>query len=153
MGKDCNLKRTFQQCIDCNSKYNLGCLGNETDTWSQCDNYLSTCITGIDAHGFTHRRCSKDYERDSLEFPNKMSVVCTRNKCNNDVYPPNRLECYVCDGKRDCDFMPTTSPKPLSDRELKPCNIFSVYDQCYAFLSKRKFNVDILFSRSLNGIF
>lgn len=133
------MKKSFQQCIDCDSKYDIKCLGNETTTSHQCENYLSTCLIGIDSHGFTHRRCSKDYERDSLEFPNNRFVVCPKNKCNNQIYPPNRLQCYQCNGEPECDYkFNLTEPLTMSDRVLTPCNSFSVYDQCYAYLSERE---------------
>lgn len=140
VGKDCNLKRSFQQCIDCDSKFNNECLGTKTTTWKQCDNYLSTCLIGIDAHGRTHRRCSVDYEHDSLEFPDNQFMVCTPNKCNNDIWPSDRLQCYECNGEPECDFMTKITSELVfgSDRVLKPCNILSAYDQCYAYLSKRK---------------
>lgn len=80
-------------------------------------------------------------------------MVCTKNKCNNDIYPPDRLQCYACNGGHDCDFMPTNSPKPLagSERKLKPCNTFSVYDQCYAFFTKSTLEVQAIFSKVLHS--
>lgn len=141
---DCNIKRTFQQCIQCDSRTNSACLGNDTKTWAICDNYLSSCVTGVTAHGDTQRRCSKGYEEDNNDFPNKRSAVCIENKCNHEIFPPNRLQCHQCgsDSNADCDFIknpaePLALNSSQSDSDLlKPCNMFSIYDQCYAFLSK-----------------
>lgn len=140
-GKDCNIKRNFQECIDCVSKFNGLCLGNnKTTDWKPCENYLSTCLIGIDAHGLTHRRCSIDYEHDSLIFPNNQFVVCTENKCNTFIFPPDRLQCYECNGEPECDFkaVKSTEAHPIVGRELKPCKVLSVFDQCYSYLSERE---------------
>lgn len=149
-GKNCNVKREFQQCYLCNSRDSSECSQNAGSSTrsAQCDNYLATCLTGIDAHGYTHRRCSVDYDTDSLEFPNNQFTVCTKNRCNSNIYPANRLQCYECNGERECDYMTSTSnstststtkqPK-FPHRLLKPCAVLSKFDQCYAYLSIRKF--------------
>lgn len=137
-GKDCNAKTDFQKCIHCNSRDGSECAQNTTTNWIECENYLSTCLTGIDSGGNTHRRCSKDYEKDSHDFPNDQFEVCTKSKCNTEIFPRNRLQCYECNGEDDCDFMPKTDEVFQRSQILKPCGIFSKLDQCYSYLGEGK---------------
>lgn len=71
--------------------------------------------------------------------------VCTTSNCNTDIYPPNRLQCYRCEGDiEDCDFIPSNSTDPVPKNiPLEPCGILSKFDQCYAYLSEGK-NVNSL---------
>lgn len=136
-GKNCNLKKEFQECIHCNSRQNVECSRNGIVKTSQlCTNYLSACVTGIDAHGYTQRRCSRDYIDDDVDFPNQQLEVCTENKCNTGIFPANRLQCYRCEGDiDDCDFVSTNSTEMM---QLEPCSILSKFDQCFAYLAKGK---------------
>lgn len=137
-GKNCNKKIEFQQCITCDSRIQIECTRNASILDSaMCDNYLSTCITGIDAHGHTRRRCSRQYKDEAIDFPNNKFEVCKDNLCNTGIFPENRLQCYRCDGSDDCDFMPS-DPDELekSSWYLAPCGILSEFDQCYAYLSE-----------------
>lgn len=104
-----------------------------------CEKYLSTCVVGIDAHGHTHRRCSREYRDEDIDFPNKLFHVCSENKCNTAVFPPNRLQCYRCDGEESCDFMPsnsTTNDDVNANPKIMACSILSKLDQCYAYLAE-----------------
>lgn len=140
MGKNCNLKESFQHCIYCNSRDDLECARNTSlGVSTVCNDYLGTCVTGIDAHGTTHRRCGKDYAHETIEFPNDQFKVCRLNNCNNIIFPPNRLHCYQCNGEKECDFMPTETTTGLSTSlMLQPCATFSELDQCFAYLSEGK---------------
>lgn len=135
-GRNCNIKKEFQQCIQCSSRDNVDCIRNgAVNTSVICSNYLSACLTGIDSHGYTHRRCSREYTDEIIEFPNGFNV-CTENKCNTDIFPPNRLQCHHCDGdEQNCDFMLSTSRKELAAQYL-PCVIYSAFDKCYAYHSE-----------------
>lgn len=135
-GSNCNLKKNFQKCIFCNSKDDVECTRNMTNSpkTMECDNFLSTCLTGIDDHGVTHRRCSKNYDEDKSAFQ-KEFVVCANNTCNTDIYPPNRLQCYMCNGQDECDFMPTR----VKSLQPQPCRAYSKFDQCYAYLGVGEF--------------
>lgn len=137
-GKNCNKKKEFQQCITCDSRDDSECSRDATSQSSvMCQNYLSTCVTGIDAHGHTRRRCSRQYKDEDIDFPNNQFQVCKDNKCNTGIYPANRLQCYRCDGKDDCDFMPShLTALENSSWQLAPCDILSEFDQCYAYLSE-----------------
>lgn len=152
IGKNCNKKKEFQKCVICDSRYEIECTRNATKLPSvMCDNYLSTCITGIDAHGHTRRRCSREYKDEAIDFPNNRFEVCKDNWCNIGIFPENRLQCYRCDGKDDCDFMPS-DPIELekSSWQLAPCGILSEFDQCYAYLSDGIFSFFYAF-RSLKN--
>lgn len=134
-GKDCNIKKDFQTCMYCNSKDDIECSRNTTLTESiLCQNYLATCLVGIDSHGHTHRRCSKEYSEETIEFPNDQFKVCRENKCNTYIYPADRLQCYQCNGEKECDFM--SSKNSSIKFEPLTCVIASKLDQCYAYLSR-----------------
>lgn len=150
MGNNCNLKTEFQQCIYCNSADEIECSYNGTVQTSRiCKNYLSSCVTGIDAHGYTHRRCTGETD-DEVEFPNNQMSVCTSNKCNTNIFPSNRLQCYRCEGGKDCDFVPLNSTglatkSNATKSQLVPCGILSDSDQCYAYLAaSKKFQISSL---------
>lgn len=89
-------------------------------------------MTGIDQDGYTHRRCgSKHQHANGIEFPNDMYAVCQGDSCNTEIFPENRLQCYRCNGEKECDFMPPSTPAALM-----PCGVFSEFDQCYAYLAE-----------------
>lgn len=132
------MKKEFQECIHCNSRDHIECTHNAAIKTSQiCENYLSTCLTGIDAHGHTRRRCSSAYIDDDIEFPNTLMSVCSPNKCNTDIFPKDRLQCYRCE---DCDFTPSNSTELTTTNsiQLVPCGILSKFDKCYSYLGESK---------------
>lgn len=137
--RNCNVKHTWQKCFKCNSRDEPRCAQSSTlFTSSDCKNYLSTCLTGIDAHGHTHRGCSKGYESDYEQFGNKFDI-CSKNDCNGDIYPPNRLQCYQCSGEDECNLMPSNKMDvPVVPLEIQPCNVLSEHDQCYTYIGKGK---------------
>lgn len=133
------MKKEFQRCIQCNSKDNIECSqSGAVQTSYICQNYFGNCVTGINAQGYTQRRCSGP--NDKAQFPNEQMLPCNASNCNNDIYPPNRLQCYRCDGdKEDCNFMPANSTGLAKmSRHLTPCGVLSRFDQCYAYLSGSK---------------
>lgn len=136
-GKNCNKKRSFQECYNCNSRDEPQCAQNSTlGKTTICKEYLSTCLTGVDAHGHTHRCCSKNHPEDSDEFTYGFEI-CSQNKCNGNIFPKDRLKCYQCNGEDECDLLPTHqtdhSDAPL---EPQPCTILSQYDQCYTYIDE-----------------
>lgn len=135
MGKNCNKKPSFQKCYDCNSRDDPECARNVTMIKTNtCKEYLSTCITGIDAHGYTHRRCNEQTIIDQAKLPNGFEV-CSPIACNSQVYPRNRLQCHQCDGNGDCNLLPNeTSTMTLPSAQ--PCDVLSPYDQCFTYLSE-----------------
>lgn len=138
LGENCNLQKEYQQCIQCNSRENIECAQNGTVQTSQvCEDYLSTCVTGIDAQGYTHRRCSRF--DDEAHF--KQMSPCNTSNCNTDIFPPNRLQCYRCDGdEENCDFMPTNTSTELKAKsmQLVPCGLINPFDKCYTYHSESK---------------
>lgn len=136
IGKNCNRKTEFQRCIHCNSKNNPECIMGEMPIESMiCDEYLTTCVTGIDDHGYTHRRCSKEYTDQDIEFPDKLYEVCSENMCNTGIFPKNRLQCYRCNGDiENCEFMPSDSMMlNIRNPRLTPCDMFSTLDKCFTY--------------------
>lgn len=144
-GTNCNKKKDFQKCITCSSRDSDKCSYNTSQIWEQCENYMSSCLTGIDAHGYTHRRCSKDPEQDNLEFPNNQIQVCTPNLCNKNTFPPDRLQCYVCKGEDGCDFMPAKNELNKTNGELKPCAYLLEDDECYAFIDRSNYKIQFIY--------
>lgn len=138
-GRFCNLKVQFQECYTCDGHQHPDCTAIPPSTQViMCDNYNSTCLTGIDQFGYTHRKCSNinDSTKDLNDFPNGLKI-CAENKCNNQVYPKDRLHCYHCNGEKQCNFMSShLINKSQNLLQPKPCSIWSHQDQCYTYLSK-----------------
>lgn len=139
-GENCNQKPDFPECYECNSKNDLGCSGNTTLTKSKiCENYKESCVTGIDAFGYTHRRCSKGNERKEFTSNRHSTHTwCQGKKCNSNIFPDTRIQCYQCNGEDDCELNHKENDIDSSVKSLQatPCRIYSKDDQCYAFLSE-----------------
>lgn len=126
VGKNCNGKPSFQQCIVCNSRDDPDCVSNAENSKSEiCKEYLTSCRVGIDDHGITHRRCTGDYLADKRLFTKGMDN-CWDMNCNKDLYPSNRLKCYQCEDDDDNCGNPTAE-------HLKPCAVVSKIDKCYTY--------------------
>lgn len=85
-GQNCNVKVNFQQnCYFCSGTNDTHCaeLDGETEI-IRCENYSSTCLTGMDDKGVTHRRCSSYPVFDEYDFPNGFKL-CYGELCNGDV--------------------------------------------------------------------
>lgn len=138
-GRFCNLKESFQECYTCNGYQYPDCSALPPSIKVViCDDYNSTCLTGIDRIGYTHRRCSNsnDYMKELTHFPNGLNI-CTENKCNNQIYPKDRLRCYHCSGEKHCNFIEShLTEKSLKHLQPKPCSLWSHQDQCYTYLNK-----------------
>lgn len=141
-GRFCNTKVNFQECYYCNGHQHPDCtaISSSIDAVT-CKEYNSTCLVGIDRVGFTHRRCSNisKVTRDLNHFPIGFEI-CEASKCNNQVYPENRLRCYQCSGEDECNFVDLgCSSIPNQSIEPKPCSIWSHQDQCYTYFSKGEY--------------
>lgn len=129
-GKNCNAKVKFHECYNCNSDTDTQCASANSSTATQvCKSYQSDCIIGVDMRGFTHRRCSNQRINFGQEFYKKFQS-CDGDKCNNEVYPSDRLQCYQCNDDDDkCNMKyQSSSFKP------EPCRVFSVNDQCFTYM-------------------
>lgn len=91
-------------------------------------------MTGIDEDGHINRRCSEKNKDENIDFPNGMFHVCSENKCNMNIFPENRLQCYRCNGEKECNFM--SADDLVTTPELVPCGIFTEFDQCFAYLGE-----------------
>lgn len=132
-GKACNLKPAFQECHVCNSEHDPNCSRNPQLTeLKTCKEYLSTCLTTIDANGFTQRDCSNSREQEYVE-QSQRHEFCANDKCNNEIFPRDRLQCFQCSGEEECNFNNT-------ERVLKTetCDVFVEYDQCFTYIDEGK---------------
>lgn len=133
IGKNCNQKISFQNCIECNSRDDPQCAINATSSNSIiCPDYMDNCIVGTNEDGITHRSCAGKFPHDPSMFLNKFKI----GHPNDFVFPENRLQCYQCSGDRECSFVGNlyrnkTILKP------QPCAILSKHDQCYTYISKK----------------
>lgn len=131
MGRNCNAKViVHQKCYVCNGTKDTSCTGaNITDTIS-CPTYASSCFTGIDANGFTHRGCMEpkiaSVDAKTFEFQQGLEI-CYDDLCNNKIIPKNRFKCFQCEGRDDCQHV---------EEKSKICKIFSTNDECYAYTSQ-----------------
>ncbi|XP_055309594.1 uncharacterized protein LOC129573250 [Sitodiplosis mosellana] len=131
-GDNCNKKVEFQYCYVCTSRNDPICAQTDpSQALTMCPNYLDQCLTAIDSEGFTVRQCVSNQTRNS--DPNKFSMhnVCEESKCNGNIFPENRLQCFQCDGDRLCDRLRTNENVSL---EEKPCAVYSKIDQCFMYM-------------------
>lgn len=132
---NCNLKAHFQQCYTCNSTYHSDCLkvSEESTPLMICEEYMASCMTGIDRRGYTHRRCrfNKTIEEDDV-----LVEFCEENKCNDNIYPDDRLQCFQCEGTKECEFL-ASDESENGALESQPCSVYSQYDQCFTLLDSK----------------
>lgn len=100
-----------------------------------CADYSNTCLIGIDRLGYTHRSCSNStFDETTAEnqanYPNGLHI-CIESKCNDKVFPTDRLQCYQCSGGNDCDVIESNATI-----QSQPCSIYSKLDQCYTYISE-----------------
>lgn len=130
-----NARIHFQECYDCNSRNHPQCSRDPRATRKPiCDSYYSSCFTGIDRFGHTHRRCIADHEISNQILPSifKNYTICTNNGCNDQIYPEDRLQCIQCNGEKYCNLIESTK----SSMKPEPCKILSKYDQCFTYINK-----------------
>lgn len=132
--KNCNKVPGFQKCFDCTSRIDENCteVKNSTKT-TICKEYFSTCVTGIDEKGYTHRRCTDKSINENIKSPNGF-IECSQNECNGDVFPKDRLLCYQSD--EDRDKLPESPSETLSELAVEACEVLSQYSQCYTYISE-----------------
>lgn len=134
IGQMCNVKLDFQSCYDCSSKDDLHCaaISEFSAVTKICSSFLDGCLTGIDATGYTHRRCSANKKLDEVAYPKGVDF-CDGVDCNRNIFPRNRLQCFQCDSESDCDL---NSESDYAAQIAKPCKVLSNYDKCYTFIEK-----------------
>lgn len=134
----CNNIPGFQKCFDCNSRDNDNCaqINNSTKT-TICKQYFSTCVTGIDKNGYTHRLCSDGFvDGNKREIPNGFEE-CLQTKCNGNIFPKERLMCHQCNNGNGYDDLPAEFLKTSTIlSEPHACKTFSLYDQCYTYIGE-----------------
>lgn len=130
------MKEEFQQCIHCDSRLDIKCPQSGIVQNSRiCKNYLSFCVTAIDANGYTHRQCSE--ADDEMKLQKNLVSTCSENNCNMDIFPPDRLQCYRCGGDEDdCDVIPSNSTGLV--KKAVPCGMLSDSDKCFAYRAAGK---------------
>lgn len=133
--KNCNTKEKFQECYSCNGRDDENCAkGGRLVKTETCQAYGSSCAIGIDKKGYTHRRCNNEIFDAINEFTG-MNFICDRDKCNDKIFPEDRLMCFQCNGGNECDMMSSVSLK------AEPCEIHSIHDKCFTFIDKGKQNI------------
>lgn len=134
--RNCNLRNKFQQeCISCDSEQDDRCTmmkHGESFKSILCKNYLSTCLVGINSGGHTYRGCSTDSSINDKIYYSKGFEICSDEKCNEFIFPKDRLLCYQCNGSAECDFNET------SNLSIEPvtCKHYTKDDKCYAYVDK-----------------
>lgn len=137
-GNNCNVRLQFQECYECNSRNDPRCARNPKSTGVKtCNWYYSSCLTGIDKLGYTHRKCVADHEMpDDLSARFNPFTICMENRCNDQIFPENRLKCFQCNGEKDCNLI--ASNKTGFSLEAEPCKILARHDQCFTYINKGK---------------
>ncbi|XP_058122266.1 uncharacterized protein LOC131293051 [Anopheles ziemanni] len=100
-GASCNR----QHCISCDTRTDgLDCvLGLESGNlrYDMCTGNNDGCLMVVDAEGHTVRGCV-----DQSAEPCENTVACSVDVAmgsNKDLFPPERLRCYRCNGEERCD--------------------------------------------------
>lgn len=142
--KNCNTREKFQECHSCNGQNDEHCSRDGRLAKTEiCKAYGSTCAIGIDEKGYTHRRCNNQIIDAVHEFPVK-NFICEEDKCNDRIFPEDRLKCYQCNGGNNCDMMPSDSDGISLIAE--PCEIYSEHDQCFTYINEGKCAMKIITS-------
>lgn len=117
------------ECYECDGKSDSDCV-RFTNKIAKCEDPNLGCIVGIDAEGYTQRRCASN---NITNF--EPSHVCHENHCNNQTLPANRLECYQCGNSTECDQL-----APNSTQNLLPqlCQTYAEPFMCFSYLSDGK---------------
>lgn len=139
----------FHRCIDCYSKDDVDCLRNASTKESViCKSFMSNCLTGIDVHGHTRRRCSEPFAYEHDEFPRVEFDVCSSSNCNIGIFPTKRLKCYHSDAVDERNLI-ASNHNSVNDsiKSLEPvaCSIFDNNDQCYVHFENGKIFANNLF--------
>lgn len=144
-GKNCNEKPNYQKCYVCNGEDSLDCTEITSQKYSSfCEEFSSSCITGVDESGYIHRRCIRnttiaDDNTEINEF-SKGFEVCTESDCNRKIFPSDRLLCHQCNGEDSCSFSELFK-NSISQHRPQLCNICSSHQQCFANISEGNRNV------------
>lgn len=114
-------------CVQCDSTLDVACVGRASDMDAEpCNDPLNThCYTRLVGGSTIARGCLSDLNTTELNKCNN-NQDCSRcdstvRKCNVDIYPANRLECYTCLQP------PCFSHETIS---LEYCPTYSNTDQC-----------------------
>lgn len=127
-GKNCNAIKDYKTCYICNSRGDPHCIEvSELTNVSICTNYLSSCAIAIE-NGHTHRKCYEDINSTN-EIVQTTMHICSDDKCNGNLFPENRLQCYQCNGDEECKNI-------TENTRMGPCTIYSENDQCYSLLNE-----------------
>lgn len=127
-GHNCNRKPEFQSCFECNSSHYDGCVnGVDSMPIVTCRDYGDICAVKIDQYGITHRGCKNDLPKDTYK---EKTQACVENKCNNNIFPENRLRCNQCDTSSSCKDVGVTNST------IQICQTYSKSDRCYTVVVK-----------------
>lgn len=119
-------------CYVCSSRDNLNCgKSNPAYALANCPNNTDQCLTAIDQDGYTVRQCISNETNNANLKSFRMHSICQESKCNGEIFPENRLQCFQCDGGRSCNRLKTNENIFL---EEQPCRVYSKYDQCFMYM-------------------
>lgn len=130
----CNLKPFFQKCFFCNSEDDPNCATLQGPLPEKiCDDYSDTCEVYVKPNMTTHRGCFNEMSDDGIACSSVNCRQCFDNGCNGDIFPPNRLSCFHCEGANSDD----NCYKNLDDSsELShPCETYNFRDSCYFYIT------------------
>lgn len=131
----CNSKVVrHRECFHCDPSTNACSDPSDLRNITDCSYSSNACLVGVDTNGNTHRLCASTETEDTKKFP-KGFTICETDKCNNQVFPANRLKCLHCKGDSDCEL-----DKEDSKQKLKPklCETYAVDEKCYTYIDEGK---------------
>lgn len=85
-----------------------------------CDEGIAKCLVKVD-NKLIVRGCASATETCN---DSNTCTICTSDKCNAGIFPPNRLQCYQCNGDKCNDVLANSIAS-------KPCLNYVDKDECY----------------------
>ncbi|XP_055389398.1 uncharacterized protein LOC129618587 [Condylostylus longicornis] len=118
----------FLECYECQSNIDPDCAikpGKQLEVTDCPDN--DKCVVMVASDGITHRGCYSSIITNGY-CPSKTCKACETSLCNHEIYPPDRLKCYQCNGGTDCMNVTNSNLyKPL------PCQYYIENDNARCF--------------------
>lgn len=127
MGDSCNIRDTFPQCINCNSKTSDKCASKPNHAhYKVCNDYMDECYTHV-KDGLLSRSCTGDSiipkPEDCLSNSNHCEL-CSGDTCNEVIFESE--SCYECDSSinpscNSSDLFTYTVSCPITTAEGEGC--------------------------------
>uniref|UniRef100_A0A1A9X3I3 DUF753 domain-containing protein n=1 Tax=Glossina brevipalpis TaxID=37001 RepID=A0A1A9X3I3_9MUSC len=127
-------------CLVCNSNDDLNCAvnPNEIDADIECQSLPpAQCFVKVNEDGSTRRGCTRDLSQTDLLYclsvNTTLCMTCNEHKCNEKMFPDDRLSCHRCNSANDtnCHSSPKSSSICPKYSEVESCVTKLIDDVTY----------------------